>query len=152
MRHLWIEVIILENKRHFLFDNDGKTCIVCGRPLPDDFEGDMCPPCKEHDLFQQVKEYIRSNDVNEFDVADKFELPLLKVKSWIREGRIEYKDTSTDGLRSHTMQSLHCQICGKAITFGTLCPQCLKKQNSKGVGLTSPNQSDGSMHFLDSDN
>ena len=120
-------------KQQFLFNTDGKTCKICGRPLAEDSEDTLCPICKEHELFQEVKNFIRENDVNEFEVSSAFDIPLGKVKKWIREGRIEYRDTPT---------------VGKA-----LCPQCLKKQNAKGVGLNIPNpkENNASMHFLDTE-
>ncbi|SER42680.1 hypothetical protein [Lachnobacterium bovis] len=139
-------------KQQFLFDTDGKTCKICGRPINNDDDEIYCPLCKEHELFQQVKNFIRENDVNEFEVSSEFDIPLGKVKKWIREGRIEYRDTPTVG-KSARMRNLNCELCGKAISFGTLCPQCLKKQNSKGVGigLPTPQGNSASMHFLDTE-
>lgn len=143
---------MLMQKQQFLFNTDGKTCKICGRPLAEDSEDTLCPICKEHELFQEVKNFIRENDVNEFEVSSEFDIPLGKVKKWIREGRIEYRDTPTVGKASR-LRNLKCEQCGKAISFGALCPQCLKKQNAKGVGLNIPNpkENNASMHFLDTE-
>ena len=73
-----------------LFQNS-KYCKVCRRALPSDFEAELCPGCEENELFNRVKDFIRSRDVTEYQVADEFGLPLRKVKGWIKEGRIEYK-------------------------------------------------------------
>ena len=69
-----------------------KYCEECKRPLPLTYKENLCPSCIEQKLFREVKEYIRENDVNEYDVAQHFHIPHMQVKKWIREGRIEYKD------------------------------------------------------------
>ena len=69
---------------------DIKYCDICHRPLPMEYKPNLCPICKEEELFSQVRDYIRAHDVNEHDVAEHFGLPVRQVKDWIREGRIEY--------------------------------------------------------------
>ncbi len=49
-----------------------KECKICHKLLSADYEGDVCPHCQEEDLFMRVKDYIRSNVVNEYMVADHF--------------------------------------------------------------------------------
>lgn len=110
-----------------LFSDNLNACTECHRDLPPDYPDTICPACKERLLFSQVKDFIRANDVTEFDVAKEFDIPLFKVKGWIREGRIEYKD-----LQPKTMKNLHCHNCGKSITFGSLCTECLRKSNISG--------------------
>ena len=51
-----------------------------------------------------------------------FGIPLRRVKKWIREGRLEYKEAAGK------MENLHCMRCGKPITFGSLCPECSRAQ------------------------
>lgn len=123
-----------------------KECDICGRILPKRYDKSICPSCEENALFSQVKDYIRSNDVNEYQVANHFHIPLRQVKAWIREGRIEYKDGSNDRIMSH------CQKCGAPISFGSLCPKCLKLLNgNKGyaVGNSAPSSGGGTMRFMD---
>ena len=83
-----------------------KQCEFCNRPRPNDYEGTLCPRCKDHKLFHDVKEFIRANQVNEYEVADHFKIPLKQVKEWIREGRIEYqiicKHRTSDQENSHS--------------------------------------------------
>lgn len=110
-------------KARGLFENT-KYCEYCRRPMSNDFEGNICPSCQEQALFQQVKEYIRGNDVTEYDVANHFDLPLFRIKQWIREGRIEYKEKELN-----SSITFHCQKCGAQISFGTLCSKCLKTTN-----------------------
>lgn len=121
---------MIEKATASLFDNI-KYCDECHRILSKDFKGDICPACADRQLFTKVKDFIRSNDVTEYDVSEHFHIPLSRVKSWIREGRIEYKD-----LNLQTLPSLHCQKCGASITFGTLCAKCLRMTGVKGSSTT----------------
>lgn len=126
-----------------LFSNY-KYCEYCGNPLPLDYEGNICIYCQEHMLFRKVKDYIRANDVTEFDVAEHFQIPLQKVKQWIREGRIEYKD-----IAEHPKAlTAHCRKCGAPIAFGSLCAKCQKKQNMTGVSKADSEEA-GRMRYLE---
>ncbi len=132
--------------REFLFDNSYKYCTFCGRTLPADYEEDCCPGCVENELFSRVKDYIRENDVNEYQVAMEFEIPIGQVKKWIKEGRIVYKENK-DGQK---IVSVRCQKCGEAVIFGTLCQKCLKQVNRKLKGYEAGGKSDDSkMRYLD---
>ena len=55
-----------------------KECKICHKLLSADYEGDVCPHCQEEDLFMRVKDYIRSNVVNEYMVADHFQISIKK--------------------------------------------------------------------------
>jgi RNA polymerase subunit RPABC4/transcription elongation factor Spt4 len=123
----------------------GKYCKQCQRSLPEFYEDELCPSCKEANLFAEVKDFIRSNDVKETDVAEHFDIPVGKVRKWIREGRIQYR-----GKNGETISSVHCQICGKPIDFGTLCPECHRLQ---GLKIVAQRQADDKsiMRFLDKD-
>lgn len=124
-------------------------CGFCGRPLPNDYLDDLCPRCRDNQLFHEVREYIRANQVNEYDVAAHFGIPLKQVKAWIREGRIEYNTSRS----AETISGMHCQRCGAPVTFGSLCPKCLKLLNgSHGTSInTTNNNSSTKMHYLDKD-
>lgn len=124
-----------------LFENI-KYCKICHRPMPMDFEEDICPGCEENELFNRVKDFIRSRDVTEYQVAEEFNLPLRKVKGWIKEGRIEYKE------RPEKIQSLHCISCGEPIQFGSYCQRCYKLQNTAKGGLVAMKEDD-KMRFLE---
>lgn len=126
-----------------LFQNY-KYCENCGRPLFHSHEGTLCPFCEEQQLFHKVKEYIRSDDVTEYDVATHFGIPLSRVKQWIDEGRIEYKDNT----QTVKLIKSRCQNCGAIITFGTLCSKCLRTSNMAGYEA-SQKQYDNHMRFLD---
>ena len=104
-----------------------KYCEFCGRTLPKHYEGTLCPTCQEAQLFRNVRDYIRANTVNEYEVAEHFHIPLRQIKEWIREGRIEYHEVNT----ASTISGMHCQRCGAPVSFGTLCPNCLKLMNTQ---------------------
>ena len=108
------------------FSDNYKRCEFCGRPLPLDYEEDFCPSCVENNLFREVKEFIRTHDVNEYQVAAHFQIPVRQVKHWIREGRIEYKENT---IGQSSLSGLRCEKCGSPVSFGTLCPKCLKTIN-----------------------
>lgn len=123
-----------------------KTCAQCGRYLDERYPDEICPTCAEMNLFAEVKEYIRENDVRETDVAEKFDIPVSKVRGWIREGRIQYKGTG-----ANTISSVHCQICNKPIDFGTLCPECHRVQGLQVVAQRYQEEK-SVMRFLGKDN
>lgn len=128
----------------FYQNTDG--CKECHRTLPKDYDDELCPACKERLLFSKVKDYIRANDVTEFDVAKHFEIPLFKVKGWIREGRIEYKELNTPSLKN-----LCCQKCGKPISFGSQCTDCLRQANVSGNAAFDLSNLDERFRFLQND-
>ena len=92
-------------------DENVHECAQCGRILNKVYKDDLCPECKDLNLFAEVKDYIRENDVKEIDVAEHFGIPVSKVRRWIKEGRIQYKE-------GENITPIHCQICGKTIDFG----------------------------------
>lgn len=116
-------------------------CPQCGRPLSPQYKEKICPECQEINLFREVKEYIRENDVNEADVAEHFGISNTKVRRWIREGRIQYKNAD-----SKSISSVYCQICGKPLEFGNLCAEC---RHLQGLEVMSKmyEQQKGRMRF-----
>ena len=104
-----------------------KYCEFCGRTLPKHYEGTLCPTCQEAQLFRNVRDYIR------------------QIKEWIREGRIEYHEVNT----ASTISGMHCQRCGAPVSFGTLCPNCLKLMNTQGRSVAPAISPDSRMHYLD---
>ena len=125
-----------------------KSCEYCGKAIPRSYEYSVCPACQENELFHLVRDFIRANTVNEFQVADHFNIPLRMVKHWIREGRIEYVE---DPNGKSTLSSLSCMRCGEPVAFGTLCTKCRKlfNRNMHGYAL-GKSDDDSKMRFLDS--
>lgn len=109
-----------------------KSCCMCSKPLPADFEKDFCPACEDDVLFRDVRDYIRTHDVTEFGLAEVFKIPLSKVRKWIKDGRIEYVT------ENKKIVSMTCQRCGEPISFGSLCPNCLRVVgNGKEISVVS---------------
>lgn len=124
-------------------------CGICGKRLPNTYNHPLCPACQEIQLLRDVKDFIRDNDVNEYQVANYFRIPVQKVKSWIREGRIEYKIQNPE---NHSIDEIHCQKCGAPISFGNYCTKCTKAMNNfkRGYG-TFDSYGAEKMRFLDKD-
>ena len=126
-------------------DSEIKSCKQCGRRLHPKYNKDICPACMEMNLFNEVKDYIRKNDVNESQVADHFGISNAKVRAWIRDGRIQYKNT--DG---KTVSQVYCQICGKPLDVGNLCSECRHLQGLEVVAERYGEEA-GQMRFINKD-
>lgn len=125
-----------------------KYCSMCSRPLPIDFEKEFCPACEDDVLFKEVREYIRTHEVTEFELAEIFHISQSKVRKWIKEGRIEY------AAGENKMMNTRCQRCGVPVTFGTLCPECMRIMNgNKEVSFisTGSKRDRSRMRFLSED-
>ena len=123
-------------------DTETKYCPQCGTQLNEMYPHELCPNCMEQNLFTEVKEYIRENEVREQDVAEHFNIPVRKVRSWIKEGRIQYKGDDKD-----TISGLHCRFCGKPISFGVACSECHSLQNLQVVAAAQKNGEEA-MRFI----
>ena len=113
-----------------LFGENYKECSVCKRELPLDYPDELCPACGDRALFNLVKEYIRANNVNEHEVADHFQIPVSRVRSWIRDGRIEYRETED------VIQGMFCKRCGKPLLSGYFCNTCERILNGNAVHVS----------------
>ncbi len=125
-----------------------KLCTMCGRALPISYEKDHCPTCEDDVLFKEIREYIRTHDVTEFELAEIFHIPQNKVRKWIKEGRIEYVTGE------NKMMNTRCQRCGVPVSFGTLCPNCMRTMNGgKEVAYISASKKADSnrMRYLSND-
>jgi len=127
-----------------LFDNLN-ICKRCKRPMPQDYEEELCPVCINQALFEEVKDFIRKNDVNEMDVAEHFHIPVSTVKAWIKDGRIEYKDENLN----KKLVNVFCQKCGKPIQFGTLCTDCAHKSGMSVTAIGNAKSDKSKMRFMD---
>lgn len=124
-----------------------KYCKNCGKILFENWTKDICNECETALIFDDVREYIRSNEVNEYDVAAHFDIPLSMVQHWIKEGRIEYKERD-----EKTIFNTFCQRCGVKVTFGTLCQKCLKEMNGQKKGYSVKPvgaEAEGKIRFLE---
>lgn len=119
-----------------------KSCPQCGTKLNNMYPHEFCPNCMEINLFNEVKDFIRENEVREQDVAEHFNIPIRKVRSWIREGRIQYKGEGKDAI-----SGVHCRYCGKPISFGIACSECHSLQNLQVVAAQR-GEDNAAMRFL----
>ena len=126
---------------------DIKYCNICHRPLPMEYKENLCPVCKEEELFSQAWEYIRVNNVNEHDVAEHFDISVRQVKNWIWEGRIEYKTN-----QPVKMTPIHCVSCGASIAFGSYCQTCYKLMNTpKATYVKDLQDMENRMRYVEPD-
>lgn len=91
-------------------------------------KSDLCPEClaKEGDSFQKVKQYLydypgsTASDIAKFTgVAEAL------IVKWYEDGRLE---------KSNLKANIKCKICGRPITVGEICKNCLdemKKPSDK---------------------
>ncbi len=125
-----------------------KECKNCQRRLDIAYPMDLCTNCQEDVLFARVRDYIRGQTVNEYMVAEHFDIPLRKVRKWIKEGRIEYVELGTQ------IVGTTCSRCNKPITFGTLCSDCMRLMNFNQKALLvadlgTDRRKNARMRFLD---
>ncbi len=78
--------ILAENDRR-----PRRACKECGRPLASSHIGDLCEKCRDDAIYQEVKKYVTENDVGEYEVAEKFDIPVETVRRWVKEGYMDYK-------------------------------------------------------------
>ncbi|MCR5388412.1 MAG: hypothetical protein K6E56_04110 [Lachnospiraceae bacterium] len=122
-----------------------KICAFCQCRMSADYKVDLCPSCVERVLFAQVRDFIRSGDYNEYEVAQEFGIPLKKVKDWIREGRIEYKESPEKKLLIDTGR---CVVCGKPTLVESICRECEDRLHKRGFGFSDYRFEDGEIRFL----
>jgi RNA polymerase subunit RPABC4/transcription elongation factor Spt4 len=126
-----------------LFSNY-RTCSICGKLLEEEHEKEICQGCEETELFLEVKDYIRDNDVNLQMVAEKFHIPKAKVRDWLQNGRIQYKEPPQKKRIGSS-----CHRCGRDISEGEYCWTCETIMCRMSTVLTGKRQSEGSrMYFL----
>lgn len=140
-----------DNSRKLFISEGYKLCKMCSRPMNIDEKKDTCPFCEENMLFREVRDFIRNNDVTEYQLSERFNISPDKVKAWIKEGRIEYVQAGGDKIVGS-----RCQRCGAAVSFGSLCPACLRLMNGEkrrqGVAVFNPANRDGSkMRYMGND-
>jgi hypothetical protein len=117
---------------------------MCGRHIPVDSEQEYCKACTEELLFKEVREYIRTHEVTEYELADALQIPIGKVRKWIKDGRIEYVTTE------NKIVNTRCIRCGAPVSLGSYCPDCMRIINgNKGTFHASgAKTSSGKVRFL----
>jgi NMD protein affecting ribosome stability and mRNA decay len=87
----------------------------------------ICDQCikAEDEVFEKVREFVRENPkMTVKDVADACDVSVKRILQYIRDGRLE----ASSGMHGEVT----CSQCGKPITVGRMCEQCMVKT---GVNL-----------------
>jgi RNA polymerase subunit RPABC4/transcription elongation factor Spt4 len=121
-----------------------KHCAMCGRPIAVDSKTEYCKACTEESLFKEVREYIRTHDVTEYELAETFQIPKTKVRRWIHDGRIEYVESQ------HKLVNIRCMRCGAPISSGNYCASCMRVMDeNRGTFHAAGNTADaGKIRFV----
>lgn len=96
-----------------------KQCEIC-RKLFQSYSGKICPGClfQIEEDFVTVKEYlyIHPEKIDAKGLSEATGVNMRIIVQLMRDGRILEVSDTTGALR--------CQVCGKAISSGTICPGC----------------------------
>lgn len=99
---------------------DFRNCPQCGK-LFKKIGRNLCPACieKEEKMFDIVREYVRDNpNANVMETSEATGVPEKVIMQFLRDGRL---------LSGSVSIALDCQSCGKPISAGQYCPDCLEK-------------------------
>ena len=133
---------------------DIRNCRNCGRLFTDFVGRHLCNECMKADdeLFDRVRDYIRENpDATIFSTSEACEVSEAKIRQWLKEERLEYKE--------HLGSGLYCEKCGAPISTGRYCGKCktaltrefgaILRTNEAAVKPEVKKKDDGSkMRFL----
>ena len=98
-----------------------KNCKICGRLFQPRGIYEKCPICIDRDEkdFLKIREYLYHHPLAKiFEVSTNLDISIIKIKRFLREGRME--------IREKNNQFLKCEICGKSICSGQYCEECRK--------------------------
>lgn len=111
---------------------DLRNCPECGRLFA--YQGrNLCKKCQEEEEneYLVVRRYVREHPgATVFEVAEETGVEEEKILQFLRDGRLQSK-----GLTS----VLECERCGKKISSGRYCPQCIKELDSQIQGVIGHN-------------
>lgn len=96
-----------------------RNCRRCGMMF-ESMGQNICSQCYEKDEadFKRVKDFLDDNRGSTImEISKACEISTEKIKTYMREGRIEIVTKSGEG-------GLACSSCGKEITMGRLCQKC----------------------------
>lgn len=110
-----------------------RNCPQCGRLFA--YNGrNLCSRClrAEDEEYMVVRRYVRDHPgATVFEVADETGVDEEKILQFLRDGRLEAR-----GLQ----QMLECGRCGKKISQGNYCEDCLKIMDAELRGAVSKSQ------------
>ncbi|MBO8159046.1 TIGR03826 family flagellar region protein [Thermosyntropha sp.] len=116
--------------------NDLRNCPKCGRLFA--YQGrNLCKKCQEEEEneYLLVRKYVRDNPgATIFEVSEATGVEEEKILQFLREGRLQSK-----GLAA----ALECERCGKKISAGRFCPECIKEMDAQIKGIIGSQGSEG---------
>lgn len=98
------------------------NCAVCGKFFDAVGFQTVCTECIAKDLkdFDRIRDFLYMHPRSKvFEVSNNLDIPVPKIKRYLREGRLEIIEKNNTFLK--------CEKCGKAICSGTQCDDCLKE-------------------------
>jgi len=114
---------------------DITNCVRCKR-LFQRVKDPICDECKKKDdkLFDTVKEFLNENPSSTImQISEATGASHRRIMQWLRDGRLELVEGEGE---------LTCRHCGKDITTGVLCDECLLEVNRQ-VGDLFPTKAKG---------
>lgn len=114
------------------------SCVSCGRFFQQTGLGQTCPECLEQNMgdFEKIREYLIANPrAKLLKVATELDVPVAKIKLFLREGRLEIVEK--DNL------FLKCEGCGKPICSGVYCDDCSRQYNHGYKSLFNESANNG---------
>lgn len=98
------------------------NCEHCGKVFNSNGFFKVCPGCMERDEndFTKIKEYLYERPCSKiFEVANDLNMPVKKIKRYLRENRLEIIEKNN--------HFLFCEMCGKPIRSGKYCDECYRE-------------------------
>lgn len=98
-------------------------CVVCGKEFETSKFEMICSECGQTDqkVFNVIRDYLYAHPgANVNEVTKETGISASKILKYLKEGRIETVGNVT---------LLNCEVCGKAIRYGTLCEACQQSEN-----------------------
>lgn len=128
-----------------------RNCPGCGRLFA--YQGrDFCNKCleKEDSDYALVRKYVRDNPgAGVFEVAEATGIDEEKILQFLKDGRLQ---------SSGYVEVFYCDRCGKRISEGKYCEQCLNEMNKALRSVLSAESkakdnpgSDRGMHYKQSE-
>jgi len=100
-------------------------CAMCGKLFIKRGTGDLCPQCQEieDEKFSKVESYLWEHPNSSIpDVSEKTGVEKKWILRFIKKGRIVNRTTPYP-----------CKRCGKPITHGEYCEECLAELRKESL-------------------
>ena len=110
-----------------------RNCAGCDRPFL--YTGNnLCPNClkEEQKQFEKVYHYLRDNpNASIAQLCDDTGVDEKLILKFLRQGRLQLAKAS---------YYLQCEICGRSISTGRICPECANQMKRNLAFSESKNE------------